>query len=72
MQNDKHNNSQQAQRNAAYVPDTLKGADALDLREFGRTFFRRRRMILLITGIIILLALLITLFSKPVYRATAT
>lgn len=72
MQNDKHNNSRQAQRNPAYAPDLLKAADTLDLREFGRTLFRRRRMIFLVTGIIILLALLITLFSKPVYRATAT
>jgi capsular exopolysaccharide synthesis family protein len=72
MQNDKHPHSQQAQRSPAYAPDLLKAADTLDLREFGRTLFRRRRMIFLVTGIIILLALLITLFSKPVYRATAT
>ncbi|WP_028487870.1 GumC family protein [Thiothrix lacustris] len=72
MQNDKQNNSHPAQRSPAYVADSLKVADALDLRGFGRTLFRRRRMILLVTGIILLLALLITLFSKPVYRATAT
>ncbi len=72
MQNDKRPTSQQAQRSPAYAPDLLKAADTLDLREFGRTLFRRRRMILLVTSIIILLALLITLFSKPVYRATAT
>lgn len=52
--------------------DYLKKPDTLDLREFGRTLLRRRRMIMLITAMTILLALLITLLSQPVYRATAT
>lgn len=71
MQNDKYT-SHQARSNNTYAPDLLKSPDTLDLREFGRTLLRRRRMIMLVTGIVILLALLITLFSKPVYRATAT
>ncbi len=66
------NNTQQARRNHAYAPDLLKAQDTLDLREFGRTLSRRRRMILLVIGITLLLALLMTLFTKPVYRATAT
>lgn len=54
-------------------PDTLPAvADKLDLREFGRTLVRRRHLILLITGIALLLTLVITLLSKPLYRATAT
>ncbi|WGZ92636.1 MAG: polysaccharide biosynthesis tyrosine autokinase [Candidatus Thiothrix putei] len=68
MQNDQHNRHQ----TSTYAPDLLKKPDTLDLREFGRTLLRRRRMIMLITALTLLLALLITLLSKPVYRATAT
>ncbi|EIJ36638.1 capsular exopolysaccharide family [Thiothrix nivea DSM 5205] len=72
MQQDKYN-SGLAHGNTPYDATLLmKPQEALDLREFGRTLIRRRRMILLITAITILLALLVTLFSKPVYRATAT
>jgi capsular exopolysaccharide synthesis family protein len=71
MQNDYYS-SRQPRTSSAHNPDFLKKPDTLDLREFGRTLLRRRRMIILITAIIILLALLITLLSKPVYRATAT
>lgn len=71
MQHDKYNTNQ-ARSSNRYDPHFLKAPDTLDLREFGRTLTRRRRMIMLITAVIILLTLLITLFSKPVYRATAT
>lgn len=69
MQHDKYN-ATPSRSNMA--PDLLKTPDHLDLREFGRTLVRRRRMILLVTGVVLLLSLLVTLFSKPVYRATAT
>ncbi|OQX16639.1 MAG: hypothetical protein BWK73_03455 [Thiothrix lacustris] len=71
MQNDYYSN-RQPRIGSTPNPDFLKKPDTLDLREFGRTLLRRRRMIMLITAITILLALLITLLSKPVYRATAT
>ncbi|UOG90668.1 MAG: polysaccharide biosynthesis tyrosine autokinase [Candidatus Thiothrix sulfatifontis] len=71
MQNDYYSN-RQPRIGSAPNPDFLKKPDTLDLREFGRTLRRRRRMIILITAITLLLALLITLLSKPVYRATAT
>jgi capsular exopolysaccharide synthesis family protein len=64
MQNNKHNTPS---------PDYLPDAQApLDLREFGRTLIRHKHMILLVMGITVLLALLFTLFGKPVYLATAT
>lgn len=71
MQYDKHN-THQNRNNPAQNLNLMKAQDNLDLREFGRTLTRRRRMILLVTAVTILLTLLITLFSKPVYRATAT
>lgn len=55
-----------------YVPAYAKAQDTLDLREFWKTLVRRKKLVLGITGATILLALLLTLLSSPVYRATAT
>lgn len=71
MRNEQYNN-QTNQTHRAYAPDVFKKSDTLNLREFGRTLVRRKRMILLIIAITLLLALLFTLFSKPLYRATTT
>lgn len=71
MRNEQYNN-QTSQTQRAYAPDVFKKSDTLNLREFGRTLVRRKRMILLIIAITLLLTLLFTLFSKPLYRATAT
>lgn len=46
--------------------------DTLDLREFWKTLVRQKRLIAITMGITLLLALLFTLVSKNVYRATAT
>lgn len=53
-------------------PEFLPSADTLELREFGRTLMRYKSMILFIVSLGIVLAALVTIFSKPVYRATAT
>lgn len=71
MQYDKYN-ANPSRSQSPYAADLLKAPDSLDLREFGHTLVRRRRMILLVMAVTLLLALLVTLFSKPVYRATAT
>ncbi|MDQ5770673.1 polysaccharide biosynthesis tyrosine autokinase [Thiothrix subterranea] len=71
MRNEQYNN-QTSQTQRAYASDVFKKSDTLNLREFGRTLVRRKRMILLIIAITLLLTLLFTLFSKPLYRATAT
>ncbi len=71
MRNEQYNN-QTSQTQRAYAPDVFKKSDTLNLHEFGRTLVRRKHMILLVIAITLLLALLFTLFSKPLYRATTT
>lgn len=70
MQQDKHNTS----HNRGNHPQRLeaKHQDTLDLREFWKTLVRHKRMILVMSGATLALALLFTLGSKNVYRATAT
>lgn len=55
-----------------YVPAYAKAQDTLDLREFWKTLVRQKKLVLGIIGATLLLALLLTLFSSPVYRATTT
>ncbi len=55
-----------------YLPKYAKAQDNLDLREFWRILTRRKKTILSILGLSLLLALLLSLLSSPVYRATAT
>lgn len=55
-----------------YIPAYAKAQDTLDLREFWKTLVRRKKSVLGVTGATTLLALLLTLLSSPVYRATAS
>ena len=64
--NTSHNRGNHPQRLEAKPQDTL------DLREFWKTLVRHKRMILVMSGATLALALLFTLGSKNVYRATAT
>lgn len=57
---------------STYVPAYAKAQDTLDLREFWKTLARQKKLVLGITGATLLLALLLTLLSSPVYRATST
>ncbi|MFI0399763.1 MAG: GumC family protein [Thiolinea sp.] len=66
------NQNTASQVNGAYVPAYAKAQDTLDLREFWKTLVRQKKLVLGITAGIILLALLLTILSSPVYRATAT
>lgn len=66
------NQNTASQVNGAYVPAYAKAQDTLDLREFWKTLVRQKKLVLGITAGIILLALLLTVLSSPVYRATAS
>jgi len=70
MQQDKHTTS----HHRGHLPQRpeVKHQDTLDLREFWKTLVRHKRMIFIMSGATLALALLFTLGSKNVYRATAT
>jgi len=70
MSNTQYNPSTQAASN--YTPEYAKAQDSLDLREFWKVLTRRKKSILTIVGVCLLLALLLSLITSPVYRATAT
>lgn len=54
-----------------YYPEKLlENSEKLDLKAFWHTIVRRKRLILLFVMVMFSLSLLITLFMKPVYRAT--
>lgn len=55
-----------------HIPEFAKAQDSLDLRGFWKTLSRQKGTILSIIGIVLLLTLVFTLFSSPLYRATAT
>nr|CAA6800860.1 MAG: Capsular exopolysaccharide family [uncultured Thiotrichaceae bacterium] len=55
-----------------HIPEFAKTQDSLDLRGFWKTLSRQKGTILSIIGIVLLLTLVFTLFSSPLYRATAT
>lgn len=56
----------------SYTPAYAKEQETLDLREFWKTLVRQKKLVLSMIGATILLALLLTLLSSPVYRATTT
>ena len=62
----------QANGSISQRSELLKTQDNLDLREFWKTLMRRKGLVLGILLTTILLALLFTLLSTPVYRATST
>ena len=66
------NQNTASQVNGTYVPAYANAQDTLDLREFWKTLVRQKKLVLGITAGIILLALLLTVLSSPVYRATAS
>ncbi len=59
-------------QNRPHIPEFAKAQDSLDLRGFWKTLSRQKGTILSIIGIVLLLTLVFTLFSSPLYRATAT
>lgn len=71
MQNLNHT-AQDNLQNRHNMPEFAKAQDSLDLRGFWKTLSRQKGTILSIVGIVLLLTLVFTLFSSPLYRATAT
>lgn len=58
--------------NGIYPEELLEQSGGLDLKEFIKVLSRRKKLVLSITLITMLLALLITIFMPPTYRANST